>query len=65
MEAGTTYAAANLSPDSANAASGQLLFSTATWGGTCGAARATAVLAGQYCVVASDHDTFYGDIAVF
>ena len=38
-----------LAPDSANAASGQLLFSTSTWGGTCGAARATASATGQMC----------------
>lgn len=64
MECGTTYDA--LQPDSGNAASGQLLFSTSTWGGTCGAARATAVAAGQNCVVAGgDEETFTGDIAVF
>lgn len=40
MGVGTTYD--DLQPDSANAASGQLLFSTSTWSGTCGADRDTA-----------------------
>jgi hypothetical protein len=64
MEAGTTYD--DLQPDSSNAASGQLLFSTAQWSGTCGADRDTANTAGQHCTVADgEEETFTGAIAVF
>jgi hypothetical protein len=64
MEAGTTYDA--LQPDSANAASGQLLFSTSTWSGTCGADRDTANTGGQHCTVTStEEEAFCGAVAVF